>query len=525
MNKQNNLTDQIILVACRDEHLQNLLIPAVVHGLSPNHQISIHTSAASAIEAAHNFEKAGRSPNICIASCALPDSTGANLLQELRRISPRIATLLIAEQPEAQDAIQAIKDEHADRWIDSSATIDTLIHHVTALSNHNHRLEQLHEKLRHYPANHLFVTGATGFLGARFIRDVLRCTDMKVTALTRGRRDVPYDERLPCSVNDFAGRLRFVEGDVRLMDLGISERARKSLKESVDEVWHLAALTTFDEVLRDAVFAVNLRGTENVVVFAKCLPGLNCFNHVSTAYVCGDAEWPDLVPERIVDHPNAFKNSYEESKYEAEKHVVNSGLPHLIYRPSIILGETVSGRSDGQTVYNIAKVARLAKLLGEKHCDDRGIRVVADIKSRKNLIPVDDVTSMMLRVRAANPESGTVFNITNPKPANIGGLVEAIAALLQTNKYEIVNSFEGDDLSGPEKVLDRVTRVFRPYMVTSDPIFDMTNTRNALGHLEIPPIDEAHLRFILHAFYTQFFGTDYNTVAARPRQHQKVSAR
>ncbi len=524
MNGRKSSGGKAILLVSEDESVRNGLIRVLVHRPYTDYHVSSHTSGAAALEAARNLDTAEMPVAVCVAACSLPDMAGAELLHALHRLSPRVSSALISTRRESHVTVQAIKDELADRWIDASAGMKEMAHHVAALSAHSRRLEELYERLSGHPAHHLFVTGATGFLGTRFIRDVLRCTEMKVTALTRSRKAVPYDQRLPYSADDFPGRLRFVEGDVRLSGLGISEEDRESLKESVDEVWHLAALTTFDDVLRDATFAVNLGGTQNVLEFAHGLPKLTFLNHVSTAYVCGDTEYPDAVPERLLDRPKAFRNPYEESKFEAERLVADSGLPHLMYRPSIILGETVSGRSDGQTVYNIAKMVRLAKLLGDKDCRDRclpahyhSFRVVANTESRKNLVPVDDVTSMMLRIRATDPVSGTIFNLTNPKSIAIGDIVETIAELLQTNNYEIVDSLEGEALSVPEQALERVAQIFRPYMVASDPAFDLVNSRKALGLIRIPEIDKSHLRFVLDAFYCQFFGMDYNEVPIEAR--------
>lgn len=512
----------VVLLVCIDESVRDHLVDAVTHNPLGEYHVSSHTSGAEALEAAHEFERAGTNATICITACSLPDMSGAELLQALHQISPRLSSALISERSESHLGIQAIKEECTDRWIDTSATPEELAHHVAALSAHNQRLENLHERLMSQPANHLFVTGATGFLGTRFIRDLLRCSEMKVTALTRSRKELPYDQRLCYSADDFPGRLHFVEGDVRLSGLGISDDVRESLRESVDEVWHLAALTTFDAVLRDATFAVNLAGTRNVLDFAGGLQKLTYFNHVSTAYVCGDTEYPDVVVEDSQAPPKAFRNPYEESKFEAERLVVDSGLPHLIYRPSVILGETVSGRCDGQTVYNIAKMVRLAKLLGDKDCSKRGLpddyhsfRVVANTKSQINLIPVDNVTSMMLLIRASKPSSGTVFNITNPEPSTIGDIVESVSELLQVNCYEIVDSLEGEELSVPERALERVARIFRSYMLVSDPTFDMTNTRKALGLIDVPGIDKIHLRHALDAFYRQSFGMDYNTMTIK----------
>ena len=480
-------------------------------------------SGAEALRVAGELVRAGRPLAACIADVELMDVNGVELLQGVQVMAPRTATALLAATDEMDTALEAVKNEAADRIIDvhaADARIWTL--HAAALLEHAAYLDQLHARLRNLAGRHLFVTGSTGFLGARFLRDVLRTSDVRVTALSRGSKDIPFDQRLPFGEAHFPGRLAFVEGDVREEGLGIAEGARDALIKSVDEIWHLAALTTFDEVMREATFAVNLAGTENTLAFASGIKRLTCFHHVSTAFVCGADHYDAPIQERLGTRPALFRNPYEESKYLAELAVAEAGLPFVIYRPSIILGERVSGRCDGQTVYNIAKMVRLAKLLGEKDCMERGlpldhhsIRVVANTSSRKNMIPVDRVISMMLGIRAGDPPSGSIFHLTHEKPVAIGDLVETIATLLDASNYEIVDSLKGETLSVPEEALERVAKIFRPYMTVSDPTFDTANVRRALGAVENAAISREDLAYSMDAFYSQYFGPGYRETAVR----------
>lgn len=480
-------------------------------------------SGAEALREAGELARAGRPPAVCITDVELSDMRGVEFLSAVQVLAPRVATGLLAAADEMDTAIEAVKNEIADRIIDvNAADARDWALHAAALLNHAAYLDQLHAKLRNMAGRHLFVTGATGFLGTRFLRDVLRVADVRVTALSRSSKDVPFDRRLPFGEAHFPGRLAFVEGDVREENLGIADDARVALLDSVDEVWHLAALTTFDEVMREATFAVNLAGTKNTLTFARGMKRLNCFHHVSTAFVCGADHHDAPIRERLGARPKSFRNPYEESKYLAEHAVVEAGLPYAIYRPSIILGEQVSGRCDGQTVYNIAKMVRLAKLLGEKDSMERGLpldhhsfRVVANTTSRKNMIPVDCVISMMLGIRACDPPTGSIFHLTHEEPVAISDLVETIATLLDADNYEIVDSLEDKSLSVPEAVLERVAKIFRPYMTVSDPTFDTTNVRRVLGRAENAAISKEDLAFTMDAFYSQYFGPGYRETAAR----------
>ena len=299
-------------------------------------------------------------------------------------------------------------------------------------------------------------------------------------------------------------------------NLGLSTATIERLSQSVDEVWHLAAITLFDESLRDQTMRVNIQGTENMLAFARQLPRLARFNHISTAYVAGDRVYPECMPEAVYGRAKSFKNPYEESKYEAELRVSASDLPWLIFRPSIVLGDSLSGKSDGQTVYNVAKMVRLAKMIGDQDCAEKGLpadyhsfRVVADESATKNLIPVDCVIDMMLRIRATEPAPGRIFHITHPNPSPIGDIVQVVSELLNLQNYEIITALDPATLSVPEQVLDRVATIFRPYMCDSDPTFGQTSTELALPDLNLPALTIPFLRYSLDAFYAQYFGADY----------------
>ena len=478
--------------------------------------LNILSSGQAALDVAR-----GQSSLVCIVDHDLPDMPGASLLNQLQKIAPRSACAIIAESAQMDSALEAIATHEADRIIPAGTDEATVLRHIEALREHQRRLEHLTEAIRDYPARHLFVTGATGFLGQQFIRDVLRCSELKVTALSRSRKGVPFDQRLPFDCTASADRLSFVEGDVQLENLGLSEDQRHALAVSVDEVWHLAAVTSFDEILREKTFAVNLDGTKRVLEFAKTVTGLQSFNHVSTAYVSGDRGYPETVDEQLNARPDRFRNPYDESKFEAEQQVADSGLPYQIFRPSIVLGETVSGRCDGQTVYNIAKMVRLAKTLGEQDCDAKGLphdhhsfRVVANLDAAKNMIPVDTVNHLMLNIRASRPDTGSIFHLTHPEPTSIATFVEVIAELLEADHYEIVSSLEGETLSIPEMTLERVASVFRPYMTASDPVYRSKNVEGILGAIDYPRLTTEFLRENMNQFYSQYFGADYACPAA-----------
>ena len=107
---------------------------------------------------------------------------------------------------------------------------------------------------------------------------------------------------------------------------------------------HCAASVSFDLPLGEAR-AINLEGTRRMLEFAGLVResgGLERYGHVSTAYVAGTHA--GRFAECDLDVGQGFRNSYEQSKFEAEQLVRSQdGLPFTILRPSIVVGDRRSG--------------------------------------------------------------------------------------------------------------------------------------------------------------------------------------
>jgi thioester reductase-like protein len=197
----------------------------------------------------------------------------------------------------------------------------------------------------------VFLTGATGFLGMEVLARLLEAGDHEVVTLIRAADDAAAEDRLhgvlaalyrdPSNHRD---RVRAVAGDVTQPGLGLANGARTALAEEVGAVMHCAASIAFDLPL-DEARAINVEGTREVIGFARecrALGRLERFVHVSTAYVSGRYE--GTFRERQLDAGQEFRNTYEQTKWEAE-HVVRaaSDLSPCIARPSIVMGESDTG--------------------------------------------------------------------------------------------------------------------------------------------------------------------------------------
>jgi nucleoside-diphosphate-sugar epimerase len=112
----------------------------------------------------------------------------------------------------------------------------------------------------------------------------------------------------------------------------------------VNKIVHSAASVSFSLPLSEAR-EINVEGTRNVLAFAELAResgGLERYGHISTAYVAGTHD--GRFAESDLDVGQEFRNSYEQSKFEAEQLVRSTdGLPFTIMRPSIVVGDRRSG--------------------------------------------------------------------------------------------------------------------------------------------------------------------------------------
>jgi long-chain acyl-CoA synthetase len=286
----------------------------------------------------------------------------------------------------------------------------------------------------------VLVTGGTGFVGGYLLNRL----DGERLGLVRGGAS-----RLPAGVRPVHGDL--VAGPLDLPDVRV--------------VVHCAASVSFTESLEDAR-AINVEGTRRVLAAAAAMPSLERFVHVSTAYVGGT----HAGEFREGDHDvgQGFRNTYEQTKHEAEYLVRASGLPFRVVRPSIVVGESTTGWTSS---FNV--------LYPPLHALARGLarRVPADPEAVVDVVPIDHVVDVIEAAMRWRSGPDTLHAVAAEGALTAGELAGLAASELGVPEPELDPS--GDDL--PPGGLE----VYAPYF-TVRTRFDATNAR-ALG-LRPPPL-------------------------------------
>ena len=276
-------------------------------------------------------------------------------------------------------------------------------------------------------AESVFLTGATGFLGAFLLDGLLRETDAEVHCLVRPRGSdltAQISENLSRygierSREDLARRVLPVAGDLAEPSLGLSEEDFDELAREVDAVIHAGAMVNLVYPY-GALAPANVGGTREVLRLA-CRRKTKPLHHVSTnglfpsdGRLCReDADLDELADAR--------EDGYGRSKWVAEKLVwqaAERGLPVRVYRPGNVSGHSETGASNPRD------------LLGAIVVESLRLGLAPEIEGwRLEMTPVDFVTGAMLAVADEPETSGGVFHLANPDSPPASEVFDALAEM------------------------------------------------------------------------------------------------
>ncbi|KAF9529980.1 hypothetical protein CPB83DRAFT_851382 [Crepidotus variabilis] len=285
----------------------------------------------------------------------------------------------------------------------------------------------------------VFLTGATGFLGAFVLRDLLAREPRvkKVICLVRGKTLDQAVARLKEGSSDRgvwkeewiqSGRLEVVTGDLGLDKFGLSEdRWHKATKET-DVVLHNGALVHWVfpyEKLR----AANVLSTLTAIDFAatgkpKSLVFVSSTSAIDTDYYVKLAEssrWISNlrgIPENddLEGARTTLKTGYGQTKWVSEKLLMEAGKRGLnghIVRPGYVVGDSLTAVTNTDDF--IWRLVKGCIQLGQ----------VPDINNTINMVPVDHVArcTALAAVSPLPDASLSVLHITaNPLPTFNGML-------------------------------------------------------------------------------------------------------
>ncbi len=321
---------------------------------------------------------------------------------------------------------------------------------------------------------HVLVTGAAGLIGGELCAR-LASAGHTVTALVRSNPDVLANDGQPAAVADV------LKGDLALDGMGLDPAVLERVAREIDLVLHCAALTRFD-LDQEAYRATNIDGTGRALDLAR-RAGAG-FLHVSTAYVCGGRS--GRIGEDDALPTDGFTNGYEASKAAAEALVRASGVPFVIARPSIVLGDSRTG-----AIRQFDTIYAAFRLIAESRVRHMPVSQGATL----DFVPLDHVAAGIVALAERFGEArGGAYHLVSGGPVPVAEFAAAIGSFAHFSAPVLVDAAEFDPSTLPpieRRLYKRVAGLYAAYF-QRDPRFDDTKLRELTG-LVPPMMDQAML--------------------------------
>ncbi|WP_442937364.1 non-ribosomal peptide synthase/polyketide synthase [Nostoc sp.] len=274
----------------------------------------------------------------------------------------------------------------------------------------------------------IFLTGATGFVGAFLLAELLQQTQADIYCLVRAANFTAGKQRLEENLKayllweeSFNSRIIPVLGDLSQPLFGLSDEQFHLMALKIDLIYHNGALV--NHLYPYALLkAANVRGTEEVLRLASQIK-IKPVHFISTVSVFASDEYfkLEVVQENDpLEHSQGLPGGYAQSKWVAEKIVMmarDRGLPCSIYRLGRITWHSQTG------VWNPNDM--LYRFI--KSCIQ--LKSAPEMNSMVEITPIDYFTKALIHL-SQQPESlGKAFHLINTDSVPWSQFINCIRSL------------------------------------------------------------------------------------------------
>lgn len=271
---------------------------------------------------------------------------------------------------------------------------------------------------------HLLLTGATGFLGAYLLDELLRQTEANVHCLVRCADEADGLRRIRANYKrylswpeELASRITVVAGDLEQPSLGVAEKTFDELANLLDGIVHNGAWVNFSYTY-DQLRPANLTGTQEILRLS-CRGRLTPVHYVSTYGIWGlpAGSRPVIYEDDDIAEAGKLVTGYVQTKWAAEWLVQQGrerGIPLDVYRPGRVLGNSRTG----------AMLITHFTVRVIKGCVQLGM--APDLDLDIEMTPVDYVTSALVAIATRKRSFGTTYHLVNRHKMTFAQLAETL---------------------------------------------------------------------------------------------------
>jgi surfactin family lipopeptide synthetase C len=352
--------------------------------------------------------------------------------------------------------------------------------------------------------NSILLTGATGFLGAFLLSELLQQTEAKIYCLVRVGNLEEGKQKIKQSLvkyrlwqDAFNYRIIPVRGDLSQPFLGLSDVKFQSLAESIDLIYHNGAWV-HHAIPYSTLKAANVLGTQEILRLAST-DKIKPVHFISTISVFSGVNNSDsqVISETAkIDDFGAPEGGYVQSKWVADKLITlarDRGFPVAIYRPGGISGDSKTGVfNPNDFLYRL--------LIG---CIQLGCIPKEDFLD--SLVPVDYISQGIVSISLQKDSLGKAFHLIDRDRLNFNILTNLIRSfgyeLKELDQEQWQAKLAEIAENQPEHPLyPLISLLSSSDQHNSPPLqFNCQNTLQALKNTSIscPPTDEKLLRTYL----------------------------
>lgn len=446
------------------------------------------------------------------------------VIQLQQKIGVELPVRIFFETPTVESMAQAI--EVIRRTGDDTAFVADAPTYIKAEATLDPTIVPDHARPAEYSSDPraIFLTGATGFLGAFLLYELLRRTHATIYCLVRANDAEAGKARIrqnleAYSLWDAASSARVIPvlGDLGQPLLGLAEERFLELADTIDVIYHAGANTSFIYPY-STLKATNVLGTQEVLRLASRIK-LKPVHFTSTLYVFAPLDRPAdraIAEEDRPEHIDTLHIGYRQSKWVAEQLMLiarDRGLPVCIYRPGRIAGHSQTGACQTNDF-----VWRMIKA-----CVEAGSVLTQDMLM--DMAPVDYVTQAITHLSLQPTSLGKIFHLINARPPYLQQVVEWMRAYGYSIRQEAYDVWRGQLKAAAQRGRESAAYAMIPFLpetLAEDQLGDLPfDQHNALAGLAdsaitCPRIDRRLFHTYLDYFIRNGFLEPPHRLSAQP---------